>query len=138
MSVKITHIPGKGKTDKTIYVEEGNVDPKVEGGDIMKAIPKSTEIRRRRKSEEIHPELSKKLPATAKKAGFKCNPCRMDGEERSQHEKHLDDKHGHKCDHCTSSFRTESKLEEHKRISHSFKCNTCNQRSVLLRKTWKS
>ena len=45
--------------------EEGNVDPKGEKGDIMKAIPKSTEIRR---SEEIHPELSKNLPATA-------NPC---------------------------------------------------------------
>ena len=60
--------------------------------------------------EEVHLELSKKRPATVKRAGFKCNPCQMDFEEKSQHEKHLDDKHGHKCDHCTSSFRIESKL----------------------------
>ena len=71
--------------------------------------------------EEVHLELSKKLPVTAKRARIKCSPCQLDFEEKWQHEKHVDDKHGHKCGHCSSSFRIKSKLEEDKRISHSFK-----------------
>jgi len=65
--------------------------------------------------------------ANVETIGFKCNPCQMDFEEKSQHKKHLDDKHGHKCGQCASTFRTESKLEEHRRISHSLMCIICNK-----------
>ena len=41
-------------------------------------------------------DCKKKLPATAKRARFKYSPCQWDFEEKSQHEKHLDDMHS--CD----------------------------------------